>query len=60
MIGIWDISGKYWRSQHRSAGIARLDAGTGHGGHAVWGDSKGDLYVGHNMEGKRLLKLVRQ
>ena len=40
--------------------LAKLDAGTGHGGHAVWGDSQGNLYVGHNMEGKRLLKLVRQ
>ena len=40
--------------------LAKLDAGTGHGGHAVWGDSRGDLYVGHNMEGKRLLKLVRR
>lgn len=40
--------------------LAKLDAGTGHGGHAVWGDSRGDLYVGHNMEGKRLLKLIRQ
>jgi DNA-binding beta-propeller fold protein YncE len=40
--------------------LAKIDAGTGHGGHAVWGDSRGDLYIGHNMEGKRLLKLVRQ
>jgi hypothetical protein len=40
--------------------LAKIDAGTGHGGHAVWADSHGDLYIGHNMEGKRLLKLVRQ
>jgi hypothetical protein len=30
------------------------------GGHAVWADSRGDLYIGHNMEGRRLLKLVRR
>jgi DNA-binding beta-propeller fold protein YncE len=40
--------------------LAKIDAATGHGGHAVWGDSCGDLYIGHNMAGKRLLKLVRQ
>ena len=28
------------------------------GGHAVWADSRGDLYIGHNKEGQRLLKLV--
>ena len=30
------------------------------GGHAVWADSRGDLYIGHNKEGQRLLKLVRR
>ena len=30
------------------------------GGHAVWADSRGDLYIGHNMEGRRLLKLVKR
>ena len=39
--------------------LAKIDAGTGFGGHAVWADSHGDLYIGHNMEGKRLLKLVK-
>ncbi len=60
MNGIWEIIGKYWINRHRSAGTASLGAGNGHGGHAVWGDSQIDLHVGHNMEGKRLLKLVRQ
>ena len=35
--------------------LAKLNAGTGH---AVWGDSQGNLYVGPNIEGKRMLKLV--
>ena len=40
--------------------LAKLDAGTARGCQAVWGDSQGDLSVGHNMGGKRLLKLVRR
>ena len=39
--------------------LAKLDIG-GAGGHAVWADSRGDLYIGHNQEGRRLVKLVRQ
>ena len=39
--------------------LAKVDIG-GAGGHAVWGDSRGDLYIGHNQEGRRLVKLVRQ
>jgi DNA-binding beta-propeller fold protein YncE len=39
--------------------LAKMDIG-GAGGHAVWADSHGDLYVGHNQEGRRLVKLVRQ
>ena len=39
--------------------LAKVDIG-GAGGHAVWADSRGDLYVGHNQEGRRLVKLVRQ
>jgi streptogramin lyase len=29
------------------------------GGHQIWGDSRGDLYVGQNREGHRLLKFHR-
>lgn len=32
---------------------------TGEGGHAVWVDSHGDLYVGQDLEGERLLKYRR-
>ena len=39
--------------------LAKVDIG-GSGGHAVWADSHGDLYIGHNQEGRRLVKLVRQ
>ena len=39
--------------------LAKADIG-GSGGHAVWADSHGDLYIGHNQEGRRLVKLVRQ
>ena len=39
--------------------LAKVDIG-GAGGHAVWADSQGDLYIGHNQEGRRLVKLVRQ
>ena len=39
--------------------LAKVDVG-GAGGHAVWADSRGDLYIGHNQEGRRLVKLVRQ
>ena len=39
--------------------LAKLDIGAA-GGHAVWADSHGDLYIGHNQEGRRLVKLVRQ
>ncbi len=39
--------------------LAKMDIG-GAGGHAVWADSHGDLYIGHNQEGRRLVKLVRQ
>ena len=39
--------------------LAKVDIG-GAGGHAVWADSHGDLYIGHNQEGRRLVKLVRQ
>ncbi len=39
--------------------LAKVDIG-GDGGHAVWADSHGDLYIGHNQEGRRLVKLVRQ
>ena len=38
--------------------LAKVDIG-GAGGHAVWADSHGDLYIGHNQEGRRLVKLVR-
>lgn len=40
--------------------MARIKPEGTAGGHAVWADSHGDLYIGHNMEGKRLLKLVRR
>ena len=40
--------------------MAKLKPRNTAGGHAVWADSRGDLYIGHNMEGKRLLKLVRR
>ena len=33
--------------------------GAGDGGHAVWVDSHGDLYVDQNQEGRRLLKYRR-
>ena len=33
--------------------------GDGDGGHAVWVDSRGDLYVNQNQEGRRLLKYRR-
>ena len=39
--------------------LAKMDIG-GSGGHAVWADSHGDLYIGHNQEGSRLVKLVRR
>ena len=39
--------------------LAKIDIG-GSGGHAVWADSHGDLYIGHNQEGSRLVKLVRR
>jgi len=31
----------------------------GDGGHAVWVDSRGDLYINQNQEGRRLLKYRR-
>ena len=37
-----------------------LDAGWGKGGHAVWVDSHGDIYVNQNVEGHRLVKYLRQ
>jgi len=40
--------------------MARIKPRNTAGGHAVWADSRGDLYIGHNMEGRRLLKLVRR
>ena len=33
--------------------------GEGDGGHAIWVDSRGDLYVNQNIEGERLLKYRR-
>jgi DNA-binding beta-propeller fold protein YncE len=33
--------------------------GEGDGGHAVWVDSHGDLYINQNQEGRRLLKYRR-
>ncbi|HSF30953.1 MAG TPA: hypothetical protein VLK82_10850, partial [Candidatus Tectomicrobia bacterium] len=33
--------------------------GAGDGGHAVWVDSHGDIYVNQNQEGRRLLKYRR-
>jgi DNA-binding beta-propeller fold protein YncE len=50
-LTIMDIEGRV-RAKIKPQGTA--------GGHAVWADSHGDLYIGHNMEGKRLLKLVRR
>ena len=35
------------------------DAEEGTGAHAVWVDSKGDMYVNRNLEGQRLLKYRR-
>lgn len=34
-------------------------AGDGDGGHAVWVDSHGDVYINQNQEGRRLLKYRR-
>jgi DNA-binding beta-propeller fold protein YncE len=34
-------------------------APVGHGGHAIWGDSEGSLYVNQNVEGSRLVKFRR-
>jgi DNA-binding beta-propeller fold protein YncE len=50
-LSVLDIQGRV---------IARIKPPHTAGGHAVWADSHGDLYIGHNMEGKRLLKLVRR
>ena len=36
--------------------LSRFDGPTKAGAHAVWMDSKGDLYVNQNLEGQRLLK----
>ena len=36
--------------------LSRFDGPTEAGAHAVWMDSKGDLYVNQNLEGQRLLK----
>jgi hypothetical protein len=33
--------------------------GAGDGGHAVWIDSHGDIYINQNQEGRRLLKYRR-
>src|SRR5919202_1543231 len=33
--------------------------GAGDGGHAVWVDSRGDIYLNQNQEGRRLLKYRR-
>ena len=35
-------------------------AGEGNGGHAVWVDSRGDLYINLSQEGQRLLKYRRR
>ena len=37
-----------------------MDTGDGDGGHAVWVDRFGDLYVNQNLEGHRLLKYRRR
>ena len=50
---------RYDHPQHGRRGAGQVDIG-GAGGHAVWADSRGDLYIGHNQEGRRLVKLVRQ
>lgn len=44
--------------------LARWHGPTGkhgmHGGHSVWVDSRGDIYLGQNQEGQRLLKYSRR
>ena len=36
--------------------LSPTTTGTGAGGHAVWVDSHGDLYLNQPQEGRRLLK----
>ena len=39
--------------------LSPTSTGVGDGGHAVWVDSHGDLYLNQNQEGRRLLKYRR-
>lgn len=39
--------------------LPSVEMGIGNGGHAVWVDSRGDLYVNLSQEGQRLLKYRR-
>jgi hypothetical protein len=39
--------------------LSPTTTGAGDGGHAVWVDSHGDIYLNQNQEGRRLLKYRR-
>jgi streptogramin lyase len=39
--------------------LPSVTPGTGNGGHAIWVDSRGDLYINLSQEGRRLLKYRR-
>lgn len=39
--------------------LARWSGPTGAGAHAIWLDSRGDIYINQNLEGQRLLKYRR-
>lgn len=54
LITILSLDGKILARWRSSTGT-----GDGDGGHAVWVDSRGDIYLNQNQEGRRLLKYRR-
>jgi DNA-binding beta-propeller fold protein YncE len=54
LITILSLDGKLLARWTSSTGT-----GDGDGGHAVWVDSRGDIYLNQNQEGRRLLKYRR-
>ena len=54
MITLLTIEGQVLCRWPSPTGTGALD-----GGHAVWVDSHGDIYINQNQEGRRLLKYRR-
>jgi hypothetical protein len=51
LVTLFTIDGQVITRWMSPTGTGKVD-----GGHAVWVDSRGDIYINQNQEGRRLLK----